>query len=286
MGVDWSNLEKIFNQWSSQLGELSNEREWLCIDGKSLSSTVQNSDNSHQNFVSFISLYSQRTQWVLAANRFENKHSSEIKQVQGGIRDGSFNNKVFTLDALHCQKQTVQEIIASGNHDLIAVKKNQKKLYKSLESVTTSQEPLSINLEQERSHGRQIKRQVSVFKSPDSLLPIWCGIQSLIRVERWGQRRNKDYHQVAYYISNLLEKAKVFATRIRGHWQIENQLHWVKDVIFKEDASPIRHFQARTNLSILQTIAINLFRLLGFVSITEGQRWLNNRWSMLWILLE
>jgi hypothetical protein len=127
MGVDWSNLEKIFNQWSSQLGEFSNEREWICIDGKSLSSTVKNSDNSHQNFVSFVSLYSQRTQLVLEANRFENKHSSEIKQVQGCIRDCSFNNKVFTLDALHCQKQTVQEIIASENHYLVAVKKNQKK---------------------------------------------------------------------------------------------------------------------------------------------------------------
>lgn len=65
------------------------------------------------------------------------------------------------------------------------------------------------------------------------------------------------------------------------------------DVIFKEDDSSIDNFQARTNLSILQTITINLFRLLGFVSITEGQslssnevkEWLNNRWSRLWILL-
>lgn len=286
MGVDWLNLQEIFNQWSSQFSEWSELRDWVCIDGKSLSSTVDNLNNSHQNFVSFVSLYSQEYQVVLGLNRFENKHSSEIKQVQDIIRDFPFTKKVFTLDALHCQKPTVKEIIESENHYLITVKKNQKKLDQALESVTNTQEPLSINIEQEKGHGRHIKRQVSVFKSPDLLKPTWCGIQSLIRVERWGNRGNKDDHQIAYYISSLLENAEVFAHKIKGHWQIENQLHWVKDVIFREDNSSISHFQARTNLSILQTMAINLFRLLGFVSITEGQRWLNNRWSRLWILLE
>ena len=77
----------------------------------------------------------------------------------------------------------------------------------------------------------------------------------------------------------------MFSQKIKGHWPIENQLHWVKDVIFQEDNSSLCHFQARTNLSIFQTIAINLFRLLGFSSIPEGQRWLNYRWYRLGILL-
>lgn len=268
-----------------------------------LGSTVDNFGNSHQNFVSFVSLYSQEYQVVLGLNCFENKRCSEIKQVQEIIEDLPLKNQVFTLDALHsladflldgnhqdrsprCQKQTVQKIIESKNHYLITVKKNQKKLYQALESVAHNQEPLSIKIEQDKSHGRQIKRQVAVFKSIDSLKSSWYEIKSLIRVERWGKRGKKDYHQVAYYISSVWEKADYFSEKIKGHWPIENRLHWVKDVIFKEDDSSIAHFQARTNLSILQTIAINLFRLLGFVSITEGQRWLNNRWSRLWILLE
>ncbi|MEA5522377.1 ISAs1 family transposase [Limnoraphis robusta] len=286
MGVDWSNLQDIFNQWSSSLCESDDLRDWVCIDGKSLGSTVDNFGNSHQNFVSFVSLYSQEYQVVLGLNCFENKRCSEIKQVQEIIEDLPLKNQVFTLDALHCQKQTVKKIIESKNHYLITVKKNQKKLYQALESVAHNQEPLSIKIEQDKSHGRQIKRQVAVFKSIDSLKSSWYEIKSLIRVERWGKRGKKDYHQVAYYISSVWEKADYFSEKIKGHWQIENRLHWVKDVIFKEDDSSIAHFQARTNLSILQTIAINLFRLLGFVSITEGQRWLNNRWSRLWILLE
>lgn len=94
IGVDWSNLQDIFNQWSSQFNELSDLRDWVCIDGKSLSSTVDNLENSHQNFVSFISLYSQEYQIVLELNRFENKHSSEIKQVQDIIGNLPFTKKV------------------------------------------------------------------------------------------------------------------------------------------------------------------------------------------------
>ncbi|AKV67577.1 Mobile element protein [Microcystis panniformis FACHB-1757] len=88
----------------------------------------------------------------------------------------------------------------------------------------------------------------------------------------------------AYYISSLTESAQVFAKIIRGHWKIENQLHWVKDVIFEEDKSEISDFQAASNWSILTTIGLNLFRGLGFLSITEGQRWLAERWEKLIVL--
>ena len=68
--------------------------------------------------------------------------------------------------------------------------------------------------------------------------------------------------------------AEFISARIRGHWSIENKLHWIKDVIFGEDKSPIKNFNAATNLSILVTIGINLFRLFDFQSIIRGQRWL------------
>ncbi|GCL51591.1 transposase [Microcystis aeruginosa NIES-3804] len=74
---------------------------------------------------------------------------------------------------------------------------------------------------------------------------------------------------------------QVFAEIIQGHWKIENQLHWVKDVIFQEDKSQISDFQAASNWSILTTMGLNLFRSLGFISITEGQRWLAERWKKL-----
>jgi predicted transposase YbfD/YdcC len=110
-------------------------------------------------------------------------------------------------------------------------------------------------------------------------------VESVIKVTRSGERENKPDKEVAYYISNLKKDAEIFAKIIRGHWGIENRLHWVKDVIFKEDESEIKDFNPATNMSILLTIGINLLRSCGFISITEGQRWLDRKWNRLMILL-
>jgi predicted transposase YbfD/YdcC len=160
MGVDWLQLQQLFNQWSANFYESDDFSDWVCLDGKSLKSTVQNYEKHCQNFVVMVSLYSQINGVVLGVKRFENKHSSEIQEAQELIRDCSLKNKVFTLDALHCQKPTLQSIVESGNHYIVPVKKNQKKLYQSLESVTKNQKPRSISLEQEQSHGRTLSRQV------------------------------------------------------------------------------------------------------------------------------
>lgn len=99
--------------------------------------------------------------------------------------------------------------------------------------------------------------------------------QALIKVERSGTRGKQDYEHCAYYLSSLSVSAEIFASKIRGHWLIENQLHWVKDVFFQEDIWPLYNYTAVTNLSILKTIALNLYRFLGFSSLTVGFRWLN-----------
>ncbi len=109
-------------------------------------------------------------------------------------------------------------------------------------------------------------------------------LRRIIKVERRGSRGDKTYEETAYYISSLTASAQVLAEIIRGHWKIENQLHWVKDVIFEEDKSQISDFQAASNWSILTTMGLNLFRSLGFLSITERQRWLAERWEKLIVL--
>ncbi|OCR02087.1 transposase [Oscillatoriales cyanobacterium USR001] len=106
-----------------------------------------------------------------------------------------------------------------------------------------------------------------------------------MQVKRSGNRGAKSYEETAYYLSSICENAEVFGERIQGHWRIENQLHWIKDVLFKEDKSPLHQSGPMTNLSILSTIAINIFRILGFLSITEGRRWLCERFWRLTILL-
>jgi predicted transposase YbfD/YdcC len=193
---------------------------------------------------------------------------------------------VITLDAIHCQKATVQNIIDGNNDYLITVKNNQKNLRKTLHDVAITTPSLSQYTEYDKSRGRKIQRTISVFSLPEYIKSALFNSQRFIQVTRIGTRKYKPIDQTVYYLSSRQDNAQTFATQIRGHWLIENQLHWVRDAIFKEDLSPISHFQAVTNLSILLTIAINLLRFLGFRSIKNGQTWLYGRLWTLATLLE
>lgn len=97
---------------------------------------------------------------------------------------------------------------------------------------------------------------------------IWKGIQRVIHVERHFVRKGKETLSHHYYISSLTsDDAVLFAKGIRGHWSIENRLHWVKDVIQYEDDSGIKKGNGIETLSILKNVAINVCRELGFDSI-------------------
>lgn len=290
MLVKASDLVESFNEWAGQLSTPNDLTDWVSIDGKCLRSTCKNSDNSSQDFVSIVSLFSQTSGLVLKLQNFQNKKTSEIGQVQELVRDCSLSGQVFTLDALHCQKETTALITQSKNDYMIAVKGNQKTLLKHAVTITENAPPKSQSQSVDISHGRHIVRKVSVFDIPPLISQSfeklkWSKITSLIKVERSGTRGNKDYEHLAYYISSLSASAEIFASKIRGHWLIENQLHWVKDVFFKEDTWPRHDYTAVTNLSLLTTIALNFYRFLGFSSLKIGQRWLNYELEKLIILL-
>lgn len=290
MLVKTSELVESFNQGASQLATPNDLNDWVSIDGKCLRSTCKNSNNNSQDFVSIVSLFSQTSGLVLRLQNFHNKKSSEIRQVQELVRAYPISGQVFTLDALHCQKETTTLITQSKNDYIIALKGNQKNLFKHLVKITENEPPKSQSQSVDISHGRNIVRKVSVFDIPplvsQSLEKLkWSKITSLIKVERSGTRGKKDYEHLAYYISSLSMSSEIFASKIRGHWLIENQLHWVKDVFFKEDTWPRHNYTAVTNLSLLKTIALNFYRFLGFSSLRIGQRWLNYELEKLIILL-
>jgi predicted transposase YbfD/YdcC len=284
IGVNWQELLKIFNVWADEEYGDRDDINYLSMDGKSLRSTVIEYDNEKQNFIVFVSLFSQETGLVLHLKQFENKEGSEIEQFRDTVRDCQLENKIFMGDALHCQKKTISEIISTNNDYIFQVKANQKNLYKELKKIAEINQPLSCDVELDVSHGRKILRKVSVFEKTGSKTNNWEELKSVIKVERSGERGNKPYEEVAYYISSCQKDAQEFSEKIRGYWKIENQLHWVKDVVLEEDTNGISDFQPATNLSILKTIGINLLRNLGFLSITEGQRWLASRWERLTIL--
>jgi predicted transposase YbfD/YdcC len=168
---------------------------------------------------------------------------------------------------------------------VIAVKGNQKRLYELIQLNTQHTTPISVDITTERRSDRVTTRTVSVFDDLTGISCEWLGLARLVKVERLGTRAGKPYHQIAYYISSLSLHAAQFAQGIRGHWGIENRLHWVKDVVLEEDSSRIRLGNAPANLSIIRSLAIAVLRYNGYASITTAVRMIAHNLEQIFLLL-
>lgn len=126
--TDFKELEEIFYQWSLNYVKID-KNEWVSIDGKSIKGTVTNPNNSEHNFKSLVSLFASKRKQILKADKLETKKESEIPVVQELIKMLDLEGITFTLDALHCQKETTKAIKKSKNNYVIGVKGNQKKLF-------------------------------------------------------------------------------------------------------------------------------------------------------------
>ncbi|MFN5969385.1 MAG: ISAs1 family transposase, partial [Microcystis sp.] len=129
MGVDGQILLKMFNEWALEEYGQRDDINWLGMDGKSLKNTLNNPNNEQQNFIMFVSLFSQESGLVLHLKTIENQKGSEIDEGQAIIEDCTLQNKVFTGEAIHCQKKTISLIAKTKNDYVITVKGNQKTLY-------------------------------------------------------------------------------------------------------------------------------------------------------------
>lgn len=126
---------------------------------------------------------------------------------------------------------------------------------------------------EERTRDRCTTRTVQVFSVPDAKpYTLWAGLRFIVRVERSGTRGKKPYHETVFYISSHTASAEEFARIVRGHWQVENGLHWVKDVVQGDDACTTKAGYAPENLSLLRSLALTLYRLHGNYSIKRALR--------------
>lgn len=268
LNVDYAELNNAFNKWMQEQAIATGAA--IAGDGKSLRNTISNADNNKQNFISMVSLFCQQQGVVVASAIMENKQESEISVIQQLLSQLKLENHVFTMDALHCQKKTVAAIVESKNDYIIKVKKNQPKLQAAIQSQTDHATPLQVKMEHDLSKGRTVQRLVEVFSPPATLDPSWENVQSVIRVTRSGERDGNVFSTLSYYLSSLSPTSERIAKAIRGHWHIENRLHWVKDVIFNEDKSLQRAGNAPINLSIIKTWVLSIFRMHGFESIKSA----------------
>lgn len=170
-------------------------------------------------------------------------------------------------------KKTIETIVATGNHYVAQVKGNQKLLFQEAQAIIVAQEPLDCYEEHENDHGRESSWYLSVFDAQNSpKAREWKNLRRVIHVHRIRKTKQTITHTNSLYISDHFETdAKFYQAGIRGHWAIENALHYVKDVIHNEDNNRIKTGTGPVAASVFSTIAINIHRKNGFHSITEAQ---------------
>lgn len=132
--IDFSYLQDIFYQWALQTIKLK-KKDIVSIDGKALKGTVQEAQNNLQNFTSLVSVFASKRKQVLTSAKTELKKEGEIPTVQELIKMLDLKDVTFTLDALHCQEKTTKIIKKTGNHYIIGVKNNQKKLRQDIKKL-------------------------------------------------------------------------------------------------------------------------------------------------------
>ncbi len=162
--------------------------------------------------------------------------------------------------------------MAQGNDYLISVKGNQPKLMQQFQQACAQMSPHSQTVHLDTSHGRVVQRTTQVFAAPPTLAQTWPKAESLVVVERQGWREGRTFATTSFYLTSLNLSAVATALGIRQHRDIENGLHWVRDVVFQEDRAPFACKAPALNWSVLRSIALNLFRAGGYHSLTTAIR--------------
>lgn len=266
--VDGGALEAVFRRHAAMqhaaLG--GGPGEVVAHDGKSLKGSYDTANDTKMS--QLLRAFAVGTQIILGHVAIKIK-SNEIPAMQALVRELGLAEVLCTADAMHCQLQTIAAVKASGGEALLQVKGNQPSLEAALEALAVQHEPDDCSVETGKiRRNRQEKRRVEVFRAGRILhLPQWhTDIVEAVRVTRTVQRRDvaigwkwRCTHDVAWYASTRQgTSAAQYAAATRGHWGVENRVHYILDVAMHEDASRVR--KSPTILSILRSFALNILR--------------------------
>ncbi|MBH8565374.1 ISAs1 family transposase, partial [Nostoc sp. CENA67] len=239
--------------------------EVVAIDGKTLCGSYDKSNDSCA--IQMVSAWATTNKLVLGQVKVNSK-SNEITAIPELLKVLELSGCIVTIDAIGCQKEIVKLITEKSADYVITLKKNQgnlddevEKLFKT--GISTRFEGIehSTYKTEETGHGRHEIRNYIMLTRIGSQLDsdsVWSKFSSVGMVESVRSLNDETTVETRYFISSLEENIEQFANAIRSHWGIENSLHWILDVAFKEDESRIRKDNAPQNFAIIRQIAVNL----------------------------
>lgn len=274
VGLKQDELEAALRPHAAALANVTGEGA-IAADAKALRGSFDAMDN--RNAAQILSLFVAGERIVLAHRGIDEK-SHEIPALQALIGELGLQGKLFTADAEHCQKRRFEAIQACGSQLLVQVKDNQPSLADALAALPAAAAPIDVHETHDAiAHGRQENRRVEVYLAGTALgLPEWERYALVgLRVTRVTHRKIaatglwETSKTMSWYVTDRTgEPAVYYGAAIRGHWEVENPNHHVRDGALQEDASRIRKNPGI--MARLRSFGLNILRLNGIKNVAAA----------------
>ena len=275
--LDPTQFETCFLNWIQAISTLL-PGQVVAIDGKQLRRS--HDERAGRAAIHMVSAWAAANQLVLGQVKVDDK-SNEITAIPELLHALALDGCIVTIDAMGCQKAIAATIVDKKADYVLTLKENQDNLYHDvvlLFADLAQSAPNDYCADQaetiEKGHGRIDLRQCwTIGGAAVRALPGaagWKGLRSVMKVRDERRLPDKTEVEIRYYISSLTGEAEQLLWAKRTHWSIENALHWVLDIAFREDDSRVRKDHSPHNLAILRHIALNLLK--RDKSITNGTR--------------
>lgn len=266
-GVDATALDQVLGTWMWVRTTVVDGRRIIAVDGK----TLRGAKDTSGHLTHLLAAVDHDAGVVLGQVEVGAK-TNEIPLLTDLLDPLELADTVITADALHCQRGTAEYILGRVGHYAFTVKANQPKLLKRLKALPWKNIPVSTSIAG-RGHGRLERRTIKATEHTDGLG--FPGAVQALQIRRTITRSGRRTVEVVYLICSVpmteVAPAQV-AAWIRGHWTIENRVHWVRDVTFDEDRCTIRTGSAPQVMASLRNVVIGILRLAGHLNIASTLR--------------
>jgi predicted transposase YbfD/YdcC len=265
--LDAEQFQGRFITWVQDVFEIT-EGQVIPIDGKTLRRSHDRGIG--KSAIHIVSAWAAKNELVLGQIKVDDK-SNEITAIPALLELLDISGCIVTIDAIGCQKKIAQQIIDQGGDYILALKGNQGRIYQDAKTLFEDAEAFGYEdcghyKTFNKDHGRIEIRECWSTAHPEYLQALykpeqWAGLQSAIKVRTERRFKDKTETETRYYLSSRPgDNAKHLLSAIRTHWHIENRLHWVLDVTFREDDCRLRKGNGAQNFAVLRHIALTLLK--------------------------
>jgi predicted transposase YbfD/YdcC len=262
--LDPGEFERALLGWTQAVQHLTEDR-LIAIDGKTLRGSYDRRDG--RSALHMVSAWAVENKLSLGQVVVDQK-SNEITAIPGLLRLLEVSGAIVTIDAMGCQREIAERIREGGGDYVLAVKQNQPALYQRVcgaidDGLERDDAGIDEHRTEETGHGRREVRTYAVFPASEAVDPEgqWKDLDAVgVTFSERTDSRGRTSLEGRYYILSRRLSAREFAEAVRGHWSIENDLHWQLDVSFGEDACRVRRDHAPANLSVIRRFALGLLK--------------------------